>query len=1387
MKRGSRIDSFCVRFCIFLFLWTLVALTSEVAGQVRNSGFKYRQITIADGLPSDEVQKVHQDRDGFLWFATRYGLCRFDGYQMTVCKSDLHHPDILTSNDILCLADDADGFLWIGTREGLNRVDRHTGEMRQWRSPSIPNNLISCLLVTRKNEVWIGTDSGLCRYVPEEDSIQVYDEELTGGVLGKWAVKALYEDEEGDLWIGTWSSGLFRYSSLSGEFFAYPQLNERNSAHVIYQDTRGNIWVAGWDSGLTLLHHPKEMDKVAYTRYVHQRGDDTSLQDDIVYALTEDVHSGSLWIGMRSGLSTMDLDEPGRFVNYSPGKNGSSLPCDEINSLLRDRSDNIWMGTLGGGVLMTSTKPFPFIGYKPDLTKDGIHTSEVHTLFADADNNLWMGIGTYGLALQKYRDEEVRFYTHIPEFSDIEVVETVNAIIQRNNGDIWFGTHDGGVLVYRKGEKVRRLKQQDMPSFYSDCITALYEDRKGNCWIGCRGGLGVSLAGGEHHKFEALAFENGGGSDWYQVLDICEDRDGSIWVATSNCGILHLVGNVQSPRTLKCYNYSFSNRSLSTNTALCFHIDRFGRLWAGTEGGGLLLYDRRTDAFIEMNRKYDIPGDRVGTIEEDETGALWLGTNVSLIRLQFFPGDETPSVRTYTTSDGLLDNSFSSNAVSSCRRGEELLFSGHSGYNRFSPMELKEEQEVPPFYFTDIRVFNRPFIVLEEEVRARISPKLPSFTDKIVLSYLYNNFSIEFAALTYLNPELNRYAYQLEGFDDDWQYVDAKHRHAFYNNLESGTYRFRLRATNENGVWSKNVRELKVVILPPPWQTWWAYLLYVIFGLLVGLLIFRVVRNRIRLVNALRLQELEKSKSEELNHAKLQFFTNVTHELLTPLTIISASVDELKTRVPGHEGLYGVISTNIRRLIRLLQQILEFRKAESGNLKLCVSQGDIAAFVQREFESFLPLAKKRDLHFSLTCQPKSIIGFFDSDKLDKIIYNLLSNALKYTPVGKAVDFTVEVRRGDAGRRVVFTVRDEGPGIPQKEQSRVFERFYTGSNGRPGMSNGIGLALSRELAALCGGRITLESASGKGSCFTLELPVEGEDCQVSAAESGDMQAEKEPEGVCPGEEQAGEDRPSVLLVDDNAELLGLMAKVLSGRYRVATARDGQEALDFLSAHGVDLVVSDVMMPVMDGYALCRRVKSQVETGHIPVIMLTAMQGEDDRVRCYEAGADGYLTKPFGMDVLVARIDNLVKAQKARQQTFRAEDRVRLEELAYPSRETRFLEDMAGLVRVHLSEEGFGVEQLADGLHMSKATLHRKVKSMTGLTPLEFIRNIKLKYACAMLSRPGASVSAVAYDTGFSDPKYFTKCFKEEFGMTPTEYRQRRQAVSPETSSDGEERG
>lgn len=665
------------------------------------SRLKFKQISTLDGLPTDEVQKIYQDKEGFLWFATRYGFCKYDGYQITVYKSSLNTPGLLTSNNIYCFADDNDGFLWIGTQEGLNTLNKKTGEIRQYTAPAIPNNAVSCLLVTRENEVWIGTDSGLCRYVAEKDSFVMYDGKSTDGIFPAASIKSLFEDSDGDLWVGTWSSGLFRYSRKEDKFYAYPKINERNSAHVIYQDSNRKMWVGGWDCGLFLLNHPKDMANVSYTHYSHRIGDDASLSDNIVYDIVEDVHTHTLWIGTRVGLSIMKQENPGTFINYKSLHSAYHIPCDEINSLLRDRFNNIWLGSIGGGVLMIDTKQSPFAFYSLNLAEDDVPTTAVRALFADADKDLWLGTGSYGLARKDYETGVLSFFSHLPEFSDIPGVPTVNYIIQRKNGEVWFATYDGGILIYEEGEKVKVLTESDTPYLYSDCVSALCEDSKGNCWVGCRGGMGISLADGGHYRFGTLSFAGGGLADWYHVKDIVEDADGSFWIATANYGIIHIMGDVQHPETLKYSNYSYNNGQLATNSVLCLHVDKSGRLWAGTEGGGLYLYDYKENVFTEKNQEYQLSADMIGSIEEDRQGCLWMGTNMGLVQL-FVPMDENlATVRVYTTADGLQDNFFISQ--SSCSREGELFFGGNKGYNSFLPASLEKDNEAVPYLITDIK------------------------------------------------------------------------------------------------------------------------------------------------------------------------------------------------------------------------------------------------------------------------------------------------------------------------------------------------------------------------------------------------------------------------------------------------------------------------------------------------------------------------------------------------------------------------------------------------------------------------------------------------------------------------------------------------------------
>ncbi|MDO4164462.1 MAG: two-component regulator propeller domain-containing protein [Bacteroides sp.] len=1359
---------------------------------------RFKQLTTIDGLPSDEVQKVFQDREGFIWFATRYGICRYDGYRTRVFKSNLYTQGLLTNNNAYCLADDADGNLWIGTQEGLNRMDKRTSQVYHYKRPTLPNNVVSCLLVTRDNTVWVGTDSGLCRYVAEADTFQVYSLEKTGGVLPGAAIKALFEDADGDLWIGTWSSGLFRYSLSEGKFYAYPQMNERHSAHVIFQDSKGNMYVSGWDSGLSLLHYPKDMKRFSWTTYHHMADDEGSLSDEIVYDIKEDFRTQTIWIGTRSGLSIMNPAEPGRFLNYLPHQDSHSIPFDEVNSLLCDQSGNFWLASVGGGGVGITDTRLPLFKNYPMGQDNDVPASAVRSLFTDADGMLWIGISNYGLVRRNVRTGEETYCAHLPEFAGVNVGIQVVQTLQRRNGELWFGTYDGGIMIYKRGRPVRVLTTDDTPFLYSNCVSALFEDSRGNCWVGCRGGLGVSYADGRHYKFEEIRCEDGSKLDWYYPVSIVEDTDGSIWMATANCGIVHVQGNVCHPQTLTYRVYNVSNRQLMSNNVPCLYLDSQNRLWAGTESGGLYLYDRQTKTFESMNKRLELTADIINSIQEDVGGCLWLGTNVGLVRICDIDNDAL-STQTYTTVDGLLDNFFFANA--SCRRGDELYFGCSKGYNSFFPARLKSETDTVSFYITGIRIFNQQLSMLPPCVRERITSVTPTFARRITLPHGYDNLTIEFAALTYKNPGLNRYAYRLLGFDNTWQYTDASIRSAYYNNLKSGTYKFQLCASNENGVWSSEMRTLEIVVLPPFWATWWAYLIYILVALGILALIYRTARNRMLLQNELRLRQMEQAKAEELNHAKLQFFTNITHELLTPLTIISASVDELKMQAPGYDELYGVLSTNIRRLIRLLQQILEFRKAETGNLKLRVSQGDLAAFVQNEAEAFRPLVKKQKIQLSVQCTPASVNGYFDSDKLDKILYNLLSNAAKYTLEGGYIQVTLT---GTDGSAVELRVKDSGSGMSQEQQKDLFKRFYEGNYRKYNtIGTGIGLSLVKDLVKLHGGTICVESELGKGSEFIITLPITRSAFRPEQVDDGDalpanrtiVYADKEPEvtadaafAVVPDVVPASAESPvsqaadgdedtdslhTLLLVEDNEELLQLMVRLLQSDYHVLTAINGRQAIDILDREEVDLIVSDLMMPEMNGIELCRHVKDKLETSHIPVILLTAKTQEESRAEAYEVGADAYLTKPFNLSVLHARIRNLLKHKERMAQDFKNQLVFEVKELDYTSVDEEFMQRAIDCVHRHLSDPEFDQQQFVDEMNTSKSTLYKKLKSLTGLNTSGFIRNVRLKSAARIIEEKegGIRISELAYAVGFNDPKYFSVCFKKELGMLPKEYAER----------------
>ena len=585
--------------------------------------------------------------------------------------------------------------------------------------------------------------------------------------------------------------------------------------------------------------------------------------------------------------------------------------------------------------------------------------------------------------------------------------------------------------------------------------------------------------------------------------------------------------------------------------------------------------------------------------------------------------------------------------------------------------------------------------------------------------------------------------------------------------MSKGTYKFRLKLEYERGKWTESEMLLTLVKEPAFYETWLAYFIYTIFVALCFYTVIRLYMRRIRLKSEVKLQE-------ELTRTKLTYFTNVSHELLTPLTVISCISDYLDQKAPAVHQQSVMLKANVDKLKRLIQQVLDFRKMDVGKLKLNVSEGDIREFILNVCRiNFMPLAEKKHITLEAHVNAEAVQGYVDFDKLDKILHNLLSNAIKYTPDNKRICVDVQVVDEAEHKVLVVKVQDEGVGIPGKEIAHIFTRFYSSKRNRGIESNGIGLSLTKDLVNLHHGNITVESILGQGTCFTVTLPIDKESYSSDeliveeALNQYVVPDNAKEDGVL----SDGTDKPAILLIDDNTELLSVMKEMFRERYSVLTAVDGQQAWDKLNNNEVDVIICDIMLPDTNGWELCTRIKGDLRFNHIPVIILTAKNGIDDRVASYEAGADGYIAKPFELKILFARVDNLIKSSRMRQAAFRKEENINLEGLAFPSADKQFLQSIIDSIEQHLEEAEYDLEQLATEMNMSKSTLYRKIKSMTGLTPLDFVRNIKMKRACMMLLSRTQNISEIAYAVGFSTPKYFTKCFKDEFGITPTEYQQK----------------
>lgn len=1367
----------------------LICFVSQIKAQ--NFPFRYLPpITIA---PTEEASCMFFDKEGMMWVGTNAGVKSYDGYHVKTYKTNAYQPGILPNNTIRSIAEDHQDNLWLGTRNGLVRMNKRTGKFKTFFLPDESQRIIYTLFVSKDGTLWIGTDGGLSYFNSKTETFYTYNNKNTWLIdadgsknrITNYSVKAIIEDRNGDLLIGTWSAGLMRFRRGSNTFYRYPRLNALNSAYSLFLDKHNHLWVGTWGYGVVRLDNPQNVRQPEMHQYPYSTN-----HFDTFYKIVHDPVTKTLWACTREGACYLEKDMPNaEWKGYTSIGNN---PLNFNNDIATDGKGNIWLCTQNNGILQVNTQPSLFKLWNLDTSHTHLTINYVYSILTTDGENFWLGLNPYGIALHNRKTGKTLFNQEIPGFAGIPsrvFTTSISDIVQRSNGEIWIANNNYGIIVKPLGKPAYQIKHETHPSVIrEDFVNTFFESGDKTLWIGQRNGLSIVTPDNQSHL---IAMKEGKKDlTSCDIRHISQDKKGNIWLATDNEGIIRISGNARNPKSLKYKQYNPDHHNFAIDDATACLEDSRGRLWTISNSGGLFLYNKVEDLFEPKNHEYHLPGDRVLTIKEDEKGNLWLTTDYALVNIIWGNDSEKPQDITYFTSeDGIGNVLFSPNTA--CRYGKELFFGSRTSFFSFMPsMKVKlKGNRSPKLVITDIIIDDQPFDQLDSIDKEEISKEMPAYTRKITIPERVKKFSAEFSLLTYGNTEKNVYAYQLEGYDEDWQYCDKGLHRATFQNLSSGTYHLRVKATDGYGKWQELPYTITIKVLPPWYASRIAFMLYIL--MLIGGIFAaaRWYKERVKTRNSLQMGVI---------------LTNIPHELLTPLTVISATIYKLKERAPQYEEDYLVMDNNINRTTRLLRQILEVRKSQAGQLHLLVSRRNLISFIEEACENIRPMAEHQKITIFLEKPKAEGMAWFDADKMDKIIYNLLSNAIKYNKVGGKIDVSLSLSKEQA----VITIADNGIGMSKEKMKHLYTRFFDGDYRKQNMpGTGIGLSLTHDLVKLHHGNIQCESQEGEGTTFTITLPIRKSAYAPDEIDNSDKPNAVNQEAIRQASQEteqesqpASEDKPKlapvhqsifirknaskILVVEDNEELLALMLQVLSKNYHVFTAKNGKQAMNIIMKEKLDLVVSDVMMPIMDGIELTKQLKSDKSFWQLPVILLTAKNKEEDKTEAYAAGADAYITKPFKFEELEVRINALLANRKKMIEKIQAEvslqtstERETQTALHLSNPDQAFITRATEVVMQHLADGDYNRESFAKDMVMSESTLYNKVKATTGQTVIAFITSIRLKEAQRIIqSNPNILISDVATQVGFNTPKYFSKCFKKEFGIFPKEYAEKQKNVN-----------
>ncbi len=1343
---------------------------------------KFEHITSDNGLSQNSVYCIIQDRKGFLWFGTDGGLNKYDGYDFTVFKSDDSDSGTISNNTITSLLEDSDGNLWIGTLNGLNKYDSLTETfVRYLNEPDDPNsissNAILSLFEDSKGNLWIGTDGGGLNKLDRNTSkFTAYrNDPLNPNSLSYDQVRAIFEDSEGLLWIGTEGAGLNCFDPEKQIFTVY-QHDETNSGSLgnnevwsIHEDGNGVLWI-GTHNGLDRFDKKIEV----FSHYKHVPGNPNSISDNIVFSvLGED--RGKLWICTNNGgLNLFDIKSE-KFTRYqNDPASPTSINANRVRSIYKSRDGILWVGTDGGGINKYDPQQDKFRLYRHNAANpNSLSENKVRAFFEDHNGILWIGTD-YGLNRFNRRKNQFRRFFHDSRNPGSLSSNRIRAIVEDSKGDLWVGTNGGGLNKLRRntGTFIHYRHDPDKPrSLSGDVIWSMLEDRNGNLWIGTYI-HGLNRFDRETETFKSWQWEKDNPQSISDNLirTIYEDRFGVLWIGTDNG--LNRFNSADESFTLFQHDPKHTG-SLSANRVRSIHEDKQGNLWVGTYGGGLNLFDRKSETFRHYKKRDGLPDDVVYGILSDDNGNLWLSTNNGLSAFNI----RNNSFRNFDTGDGLQSSEFNGGAFHKSRKTGEMFFGGVDGFNAFHPDSIQNNSNIPPIVFTDCIRYNVGGIAGKT-----ISEKGISGKKHIKLKYNNSILTFEFAALNYRRSFKNRYAYKLENFTEGWIDLGTQRRITF-TNLDPGEYTLHVKGSNNDGIWNEEGASLKLTILPPWWRTWWAYAGYILIFIGIFYSIRRYEMNRQQLKHDFELEHINAKKLKELDHLKSRFFASISHEFRTPLTLIKGPVEQLLNgRFDGNaKDQYLIILRNTRRLLQLINQILDLAKLDSGKMKLKTREENLVTILRGLTNAFESMARQKQIDLQFHATETEAIAWFDRDKVEKIFTNLMSNAFKFTPSGGRIEVQVgmtnyEQKENRDDQDIWFTVFNTGKGIPQNKLERIFDRFYQSEN--KGMEgSGIGLALTKELVELHHGTITVISDPEKSTRFTVMLPlgkdylqpdeISDEPLPDSAMEFDTWLEERiVPEKSKP--ELADNDDLIILVVEDNKDMQAFICEQIDSSYKTMCAENGKTGFEKAAEYIPDLIISDVMMPEMDGFELCEKLKTDERTSHIPIILLTAKAAEESKVKGLKTGADDYLIKPFNAEELNVRITNLITQRRQLRKRFSKEIKLQPKDIAITSADEQFLKRAIEIVNHNIGNAEFQISDFTAEIGLSRMQLHRKLKSLTDQSTTEFIRTLRLKRAAKLLESHSGNISEIAYEVGFNNPAYFSECFKKQFGVLPSEY-------------------